>query len=449
MSSIPQTRGHVGTSFVLWLTFAMSLSAQERLSVEDAVRLALDHSRSLKAASLEIDRAAENVSVAKTGRLPQLSVLTIGGQLLTRPGLTLPEGSLGRLADGSVIPAANTTVEAARRPGAFLFAQVNQPLTQLRRIGLQIDIAKTGEQLSEAQLQLSKQQIANQVRRTYYEIVQTESEIESAEESIRFYRDLDQLTLRYLRQETVLQSDVLDVQARFAQAQYQAAVLNDSLTTQKEQLNQLLGRPIDTGFSIDPMLELAADTPEASQAGAAALKSRPELKQAHLEEKRADLERREKISEYLPDVSLNATYFSLFNVSSALPGNLSSVGFQVQWEPFDWGRKKHQAAEKAEAAEEARVQTEDLAAKIQIEVHAAIRRLEEARQFVAVCRLAQESTRETVRIERVRYDQQAALLKDVLQAQSAKGNADDQVRKALAAFWSARADLQKAMGQDQ
>jgi outer membrane protein TolC len=48
-----------------------------------------------------------------------------------------------------------------------------------------------------------------------------------------------------------------------------------------------------------------------------------------------------------------------------------------------------------------------------------------------------------------RYKQQAALLNDVLNAQAALAEADNQYQQALLAFWSARADFEKAVGGDQ
>jgi outer membrane protein TolC len=69
--------------------------------------------------------------------------------------------------------------------------------------------------------------------------------------------------------------------------------------------------------------------------------------------------------------------------------------------------------------------------------------------MLVVNRMSQESSVEKLRVMGNRYKQQAALLNDVLNAQAALAEADNQYQQALLAFWSARADFEKAVGGDQ
>jgi len=47
-----------------------------------------------------------------------------------------------------------------------------------------------------------------------------------------------------------------------------------------------------------------------------------------------------------------------------------------------------------------------------------------------------------------RYRVQASLLKDVLQAQTSLADANFQYQKALLGFWTAKAEFEKATGED-
>ena len=47
-------------------------------------------------------------------------------------------------------------------------------------------------------------------------------------------------------------------------------------------------------------------------------------------------------------------YASPFNVEM-LPKNVASVGIEVKWEPWDWGRKRHEAAALRDKQEQARL----------------------------------------------------------------------------------------------
>jgi outer membrane protein TolC len=69
--------------------------------------------------------------------------------------------------------------------------------------------------------------------------------------------------------------------------------------------------------------------------------------------------------------------------------------------------------------------------------------------LVNVLRLAEESSEEKVRVMLNRYKEQSALLKDVLQEQTALQEAHHQVHQAILGMWAARADFEKATGVDQ
>ncbi len=421
---------------------------QPRLTLEGAVQLALQHNRALAISRAEVDRSHQQYLAAATQRLPQLSFLANGGELLTRPGLSFPAGSLGRLSDGALVPSINTTVQAARRPGAFIFGQINQPLTQQHRIHLQLQSLQTAQEIAGEKRRQSEQDVINQVRRTYYAIIAAESQLRSAEENIRLYQELNRLVDERVLQQVSLKSEALDVQSRLAQAEYEATVPHNQAQDSKEQLNILLGRPVETAFEVEPWQETSWELPDLDTARQQALAHRPELRAAALEVKRADLARRAKMAEYIPDVSLNISYLSFVNTSSALVGNIGSAGLQVQWEPFDWGRKRREASEIKEQEREARLQQEDTAANIEAQIRGTWRKLRETRELLDVCRLKQDSAREAVRETQIRFEQKASLLRDVLETQTTKANADDSLRRALAQFWSARADFDRAVGSE-
>ena len=68
--------------------------------------------------------------------------------------------------------------------------------------------------------------------------------------------------------------------------------------------------------------------------------------------------------------------------------------------------------------------------------------------MLRVSQLAQEATREKLRVTMNKYTQQAVLLKDVLHAQAELAGANDQYQQALLSFWTARAEFEKALGEE-
>ena len=121
----------------------------------------------------------------------------------------------------------------------------------------------------------------------------------------------------------------------------------------------------------------------------------------------------------------------------------------MKWEVFDWGRKKNQLAEKDRTIEQARNSLREAESRVLIEVGDKFRKLQQTRQALVVAQLKQETERENMRVSVNKYKLQAALLSDALQTQATKADANYQYQQALLAFWTARAEYEKAIGEDQ
>ena len=129
-----------------------------------------------------------------------------------------------------------------------------------------------------------------------------------------------------------------------------------------------------------------------------------------------------------------------------LPQNAGAVGFQFQWQPFDWGYKKHRIAELKAATEQKATAERDAEQRVLLEVEEKFRKLGEAR--ILLDALTDQRGAEQTKLGEVtnRYNQKAALLSDLTQQQAAVSQAEAQYQQALAGFWTARADFEKTIG---
>src|SRR5258708_26562225 len=150
-----------------------------------------------------------------------------------------------------------------------------------------------------------------------------------------------------------------------------------------------MGRDLRAQFSVQPVAGPTADETDLD-VGARALDERPEVRQARLKVKQAGLEYRVQVSKYIPDVSLAFNYLSNFNVEF-LPRNVASVGVLVNWEPFDWGRKRRELTEKALAIQQADYSVREAEQSVLVDVNVRRRKLQQARALVEATRLAQEA----------------------------------------------------------
>jgi outer membrane protein TolC len=418
--------------------------AVEVLELDRAVTMALDNNRQLKIAALDVERAQERVAEARTKRLPALNTYVLGSHLITPLDFTVRAGQFGLYSGIGPVPSTDTKISTPRQPTAFITAQVAQPLSQLHQIGLSIRAQEVGTDIAREALRQTRQAVVDQVKQAYYAMLQTQSSLESAEQTLKYSEELDQVTDRYFVQNVVLKSDTLTLKAQVARARYQILTLRDALTSQRESLNQLMGRDLRVEFRVQPVAELTAYE-TGLDVGARAVDERPEVRQARLKAKQASLDYHVQVSKYIPDVSLAFNYLSAVNVDF-LPKNVAGVGVLVNWEPFDWGRKRRELAEKALAIQQADHAMREAEQSVQVDVNARLRKLRQARALVDVARLVQETADEKLRVVINQYPLKAALLKDVLQEQAAVADANNQYQQALLAFWIAKADFERALG---
>ena len=425
-----------------------SASTAELLTLDQAITLAFRDNREVKNAQLGIGKAEDDFAAAKTYRLPKIEFNALAGQQLLSPDFTFTKGVLGTYANVGPIPDRDTKMSTPSRPTAVFFGQVTQPLSQLHRIRLNIKQSALLTDIAREQLRGQEQSVLNNVKRTYYSIVQTESALQSVRQALVFYRELERVTGDYVAQQVALKADDLEVKTRLAKTETEELTVANKLSTLKEQLNQLMGRDIRTEFRVATVPEQSSFETDLPTARERALDQRPEIREAKLRVQQAELDKRVKKSEYIPDVSAAITYASPRNFDKYVPKNFASAGVSVSWEVFDWGRKKHQLEEKQKTIEQANNSLRDAESSVMIEVGAKMRDLQQAGQTLRVAHLRQETARENMRVSINKYKLVATLLSNVLQTQATLADADYEYQKALLAFWTAKAEYEKAIGAD-
>ena len=304
-----------------------------------------------------------------------------------------------------------------------------------------------GRDIAREDVRAQRQKIANEVRTAYFEIVSTQVGVNAARVAVETLEEAQRVTQRYELEKAVLRGDVLEVDARLAKARYELSVAEDGLATQREHLNQLLGRALSTPFRVSTTPE--DDAPDLSLAAArdTALKRRPEVRQAQLRVQQAEYDRRLAKAEYIPDLSLAVQYFGTSN-DQVLPQNVAVAGFLLTWEPFDWGRRHNAVAEKSKAIQQARNGSNETEAQIAVEVGMKYRKWQEATLLLKAARTEDEAATEQFRVVGNKYKEQAALVKDLLESQARSAEAGFQYQQALSAYWSTLADLRHAMGEE-
>jgi len=417
------------------------------LTLEEAISLARSRNRGLKQAEVEIHKQKEGFSEAKTQLYPRFDAYILASELLTPLDFTIKSGTFGTFPATGPVPAKDSVIHTPARPVAITSVTVTQPLTQLFRINLSIKEQKLAADLSQQSYFEREHELVNEVRRAYYAILQSQSELESQRALLAYLEELQQLTGRRLQQEAVLKADSLRITAQRTKALYQLTVIEDALADRKEALNHLLGRDLQTEFTVEMVPASLPEESSVQEARKSAVEMRPEIKAETIKKEQAALETKIEKTRYIPDISIQANYLTAPNISF-LPQNVGAVGVLLTWQPWDWGQKRHNIAQKVDAEMQAQLSIDNVKDQVLQEVDSTFRRLREARELLTAAQAARDAEAEKLRNEMDAYSHQTIVLSDLLQQQSSVASAEDQYRQGLLAFWRARADFERALGEE-
>jgi outer membrane protein TolC len=417
------------------------------LTLDQALVLAKANNRDLKLFGLDIGKQREALGEARTHLYPRFDTSVLAAELLTPLDFTIKKGQFGTFSGTGPIPGSNTNLHTPARPIAIASVTATQPLTQLIRIHLFIADQRLKVDAAQLSFDQREQKLTDDVRHSYYQVLQSQIQYESQQSVVKYLEELLQLTDRRFSQHAALEADRLSVKAEVAKATYQLTTIEDTLADNKEALNHLLGRRVQTEFSVELVPATLPEQEDLPAARATALERRPEMKLAANRVRQADLATRSEKTHYIPDVSIQASYLSPANINF-LPQNIGSVGALLTWQPWDWGEKRHKVRQAALAEQQAGLSLEDTREQILVEVDSNFRHLREARAHLAVTEAIRDAEIERLRNQKEAYSQQSILLTDLLKQQSSLADAESQYHQAVLACWSARADFQKTLGEE-
>lgn len=159
---------------VLCLMLLASLVEARELSLEQALRLAEQHSHSLKQAQAELDAANETLAATKAGRMPTLSLDARAGYISDIASLEFELPGLPTLSRDF---GSNETYQADLR--------LSLPIYTGGRLGSAIKMAESNRQLRAASTEIDRDRLYLQVRLDYLGLQRALSMIEAARASLQ------------------------------------------------------------------------------------------------------------------------------------------------------------------------------------------------------------------------------------------------------------------------
>lgn len=294
LNYMPEKRGAVFCLMTVLICSTQLLFAQQRLSLEEAIGIALKNNYDIKLVNNEIQIAKNNVNPGNAGMLPRLDAsFSDGGsrQNITR---TQSNGNQQTL-DG----VRNTNMNYGASLGWTIFDGL-QMFTNYERLK---ELQKLGEVNAKATILTTVSDVIN----AYYTVLK-EQQLVIARDSVL---DISQLRLKIANNKlTIGRGSKLDVLA--AKVDYNtdtSAYLQEInlLKTAKTTLNQVMARDLNIDFKVNDQINIDAALDYATLSGQMA-QLNPDLQNAFINKKIAELNLKQIKGQRYPVVAVNSGY---------------------------------------------------------------------------------------------------------------------------------------------
>lgn len=416
---------------------------QTALSLDDAVARAHAHNLDARVAASAERQAAERLTQARAAYLPSVD-LTEGWQRGNQPVFVF-----GALLAQRQFTAANFAVAALNRPDALdnfrAGASLDQPLFD-PSVRASVRVATASRDLAATGRDVVAQDLAVAVTGAYGAVLAAEAATTAAETAVASATADLELARNRRDAGVATDADVLQIEVFLARARERQIRAQADVTIGRARLNQLLGEPLDTLFTLTAVAApLAVDASALATLEAAALAGRPELKVAALQERVADAAVSAARAAFLPRVSAQAGWEANGGTWQSRASSWS-VGVAARLNVFRGGADRSQLAEARERRAQRGLEREHAEAVTRLEVRVALARLDAARAAERVGQSAAAQAREGHRIIRDRYEGGLADVTALLRAADAVQQADAQEAAARIEVIVAAATLTRATG---
>jgi outer membrane protein TolC len=244
----------------------------------------------------------------------------------------------------------------------------------------------------------------------------------------------------------VTDADVLQLDVYVSRTREQQIRTASDERIARAQLNQLIGEPLGEVFVLDRVPRaVAIDATDLASLEAEALKNRPDVKLAALEQQLAGATETAARGAFLPQVAAQGGWE--FN-GGAWNAQTSSwvVGAVARVNVFHGFADKARLAEAREQTTRRAFERQKAETAARLDVHVAVTRLEAARASETVGRAAVEQARESRRIIRDRYEAGLTDVASLLRAAEAVVQAETQQTAAQVAVLTQTAALERTLG---
>ena len=409
------------------LQLTSSLQAQELLTLDDCLNMALEHNNQTKIAGKNREIAKLDLKIYQSQYLPKLSLS--GNYLYSNTSLekTIQGGLLPTLspdASGNMVPNGG----AAYFPDIPLELKVNsifntslmlsQPIYTGGKITSANKMALIGNQMADLAEELTTEEVILICEQTYWNVIKSSSMVETASKYLETLQELERNVENAVNEGLAHNKDLLTVNVKVNEAILNMARVQNAYKLSVMNLNHIIGLPLDTNTSIQKDYEVFSHE-ELSQIS---IESRPEYQ---LLENQVKLNlQNEKIakSELLPTIGLAGAYSYTngleLNREKLMNGGNFAALVSLKVPLTHWGEFRNNLKKAQIKTDISRIKKEEIAEQMYLEATMQYNKVKESLLEVKLTKTMVERAQENMDVCKDRYEAGMETLASYLEAQA-------------------------------
>jgi len=398
-------------------------SSPLRLTLPQAVDMALAHSNKLELVRLAVQDHKEEVSIARAKYLPSLDNVSKVDHITELQGVVIPAGAFSSNTSGDPVPSQTVRINQGASTSYQSVTALSQPLTQLLKIRSGVRAALADLASSKIDQADHEHSISLQVHQLYYSYLIEKLNSEAARDLLTAAEANDREARKSVDEGRLLVEATLSSHAAILSRR--KAVLDSRLNLDdiELKLDDLLGLPLGTKLDLDEdALGELPKLPTREQALSEVLEKSPAILIAQQNVQKAKAGVAANREEYIP----NITGFAHYDYQSGLPllkHNFGSYGLNLSYNLFDGGARQARLRDAKIKLAAAEIQLRDSKNSVRIEISNAYDKMEELAELQSVTKQLLDARTEGYRIASQRLRADAALPSAADEARAARTSA--------------------------
>jgi outer membrane protein TolC len=406
--------------------------AEEPLSLDDAIKVALQNNPRISAAESRVGQSEARIGTAKAQRGFRLNLVSNATQ----------QGPEVSFSGGGLFPGEVTVTPSFRYQHSL---ELQRNVYDGGRRSAQQRIAEIGLDVARHGLEQTKDDVVMDAKIAYFEVLRARRLRDVGKETLTAEEEHLRVTRARFQAGVAAKFDVLRSEAEVEDTR--KTLIDDEAFVElaEAQFNTVLGRPLTTPVNVTSIEESPSVNVTLAQAVETAYKHRPELLALSKQVGIAQQEIRAARSGWKP----NLDFFSNYNrlKATAFSQDYSFALTAVVSIPlFDSGLARSQVTEAQLGLKETERTNESIRQRVELEIKQAYLNLVRARQSRVTAEKQFTSASESLRVAQVRYNAGVGTNLEVTDARVAWTRSQWNQVNALFDFLVALAQLERAMG---